>query len=850
VNELLERIARSQTKRPVAWLLAAVLLAVASLPFVAKLKLNSNWVAMLPETKESVRDLELTQKRVGGLNELSVLVQGSDQAQLIAFAKALVPRLEALEGKERVFAVEWNIAEYEDFVYSHRQLYAKLDDLREIRDELSARLDYERLKHNPLYVSLEDPPEEPQALIDRMQKKSEEGRQKLARYPEGFYVHPKGDLLALFVRTDIGGGDAESTSQLIATIEREVKALDPSKYGKDITVEYAGSLMAALEEHRAIREELTLSTVLTSIAVLLVVLLFFRKFRAPFLLGSGVAIPTLITFAFARLTVEELNTSTAFLGSIVLGNGVNTHVIWLARYFEERRNGVLPERALLATHIGTFRSTLAAQSTAALSYGSLILTDFRGFRDFGIIASAGMLICWFSAYTILPPATALSERARPLRFAPRTKTGTIYGRIFWALAEGAPRTMVIISILATIVSTAFVYHAVVNDPIEYDFRKLKSVREESSRISLLNKRVNELMPAGGEGNAVALLVPKREDTAPLVAELIERRDKQGAPYGAVRSIDDLLPADQLPKLPVLAEIRQLLLDARQYADDEEIKKIDEHVPPADIKVLGDADLPESVARRFTERDGTRGRIIFVINQKQLPNGKKGPSVWDGRYLIAWSDALRNLRLPDGTRPPLAGRAPVFADMVEAVLEDGPIAVFASLGMTIALLSIAFRRMRERLASLGSLMLGVLWMAGTMAASGMKLNFLNFVAFPITFGNGADYSVNVMQRFVQEQQEPTASDGAVSSPEPARPGETRMQRAIRIAVQESGGAVILCSMTTVIGYTSLHVSGNKALNSFGAAMAISEITCLLNAVVMLPAILWLLGRKKDSPSTPA
>ena len=58
------------------------------------------------------------------------------------------------------------------------------------------------------------------------------------------------------------------------------------------------------------------------------------------------------------------------------------------------------------------------------------------------------------------------------------------------------------------------------------------------------------------------------------------------------------------------------------------------------------------------------------------------------------------------------------------------------------------------------------------------------------------------------------------------------------IAESGGAVILCSLTTIIGYASLYVSANQALNSFGAAMAISEVTCLLAAVISMPAfLLW-------------
>jgi hypothetical protein len=66
-------------------------------------------------------------------------------------------------------------------------------------------------------------------------------------------------------------------------------------------------------------------------------------------------------------------------------------------------------------------------------------------------------------------------------------------------------------------------------------------------------------------------------------------------------------------------------------------------------------------------------------------------------------------------------------------------------------------------------------------------------------------------------------------------------AINQAIRATGGAVVLCSLTTIIGYISLYVSSNRALNSFGAAMAISEITCVAAAVVALPALMRLLSK---------
>jgi predicted RND superfamily exporter protein len=98
---------------------------------------------------------------------------------------------------------------------------------------------------------------------------------------------------------------------------------------------------------------------------------------------------------------------------------------------------------------------------------------------------------------------------------------------------------------------------------------------------------------------------------------------------------------------------------------------------------------------------------------------------------------------------------------------------------------------------------------------MRFNFLNFIALPITFGIGVDYATNVYGRFRLEA--------------PSRDNLIR-------AVSHSGGAVAVCSGTTIIGYSSLLFSKNGALFSFGALAVLGELACLAAALFLLPAVL--------------
>ena len=130
-------------------------------------------------------------------------------------------------------------------------------------------------------------------------------------------------------------------------------------------------------------------------------------------------IGTVWGFGVASLFVSSLGSSTAFLGSIVIGNGINPGIILLARYLEERRRGTPVASAVAVATNTTWRGTLAAAVAAAAGYASLTITSFRGFNEFGVIASSGALTCWVATYLFLPRLLRHVDRGRDAAGVPR-----------------------------------------------------------------------------------------------------------------------------------------------------------------------------------------------------------------------------------------------------------------------------------------------------------------------------------------------------------------------------------------------------------------------------------------------
>ncbi|HTU57744.1 MAG TPA: MMPL family transporter, partial [Polyangiales bacterium] len=308
-----------------------------------------------------------------------------------------------------------------------------------------------------------------------------------------------------------------------------------------------------------------------------------------------------------------------------------------------------------------------------------------------------------------------------------------------------------------------------------------------------------------------ILVDRLDQVEPVVAELKRRRDAAPAgkkPFDQVASIYTLMPADQEKKIELLREVLDRLERAkkRNLIDPKELEKLSQYIPEKLVPITID-DLPELVARPFQEKNGTRGKILYV-------SPTSGRSLNDARYLAQWANSFRTIELPNGEVIHGTGDAVVFTDMLDNISEDAPRVAAASLGGTLLVILAAFRFKRSGWVALFTLLLGVLWLVGTLFAFDVKLNFLNFVALPIAIGAGADYAINIMKRREIE-------------------GDAGIERAFI----ETGGAVVACSMTTLCGYLALLLSVNGAVRSFGLAAAIGEVGTQLAAMVVLPAVLF-------------
>ncbi len=840
---MLERFVDWQTRRPL-WVLALVVLITAPAIWAAtRLDLWTGFDALLPENKPSVIESRRVGEKTAGVASLILVIDGKDPDKLVRFGDALLPDLRAL-GPDWVGTAENGIQAQRNFFEQHRALYLPYDRLEKVYALIDARLSYE------IYGSFTDEAPEPvtRAAIERIL--NPEGKSVAAAatggggppYPNGYYMNAERTRLITILRTPIAAGDLVGSTALRKKVEDVVAAKNPASFDPSITVGYTGDIVTASEQYGTVKNDMASVGILGILLILFVDWLFFLRLRAVLAMAIAIGVGMAWCFALTFVFIGHLNTASGFLVSIVFGNGINVGILLRARFNEARREGLSLRDAALTSYRGTWRATLTVAVAAAVGYGSLASTSFRGFRDFGLIGGYGMLLCWVATYVVMIPLLALFEPWGHTEGGPPKKglwhRGIPFGAPFARLLPVAPRFVAALAVAFAVFAGWHTWRYLKSDPIEYELWRLENdpgPPVARSSASVLGDSVGPICGRTGP-DGMAILVDRVDQVQPLTQALQTRWDAAPAdkkPFARVYTILDLIPDRQPEKLKLLKDARARLERLRELGkiSDADWASANEWVP-ADLAQFGIAELPEQVARPFTERDGTRGRIVYIAPTEN-------ESVRDVRYLRRWADSFRFVQLPNGETIVGGGRAVVVADMLEAVIGEGPKATLVSMLGTALVVFFAglvarappgspggVRRLRRGLVTgllvLVALAMGMSFMGAAFEWVGLKINFLNFIAIPITCGIGADYAINVVHRWRAEG-----------------PGK------LALAVRETGGAVVLCSLTTTLGYLALLRSINAAVRTFGTAAVLGEVSCLLAALVALPALLWILDRRASA-----
>lgn len=825
MEKYIERFIRFIIGRPVHVVAAVLLTAVAAAGWLIAfrpLRLDTNFTTLLPDDLPCVVESRRVSKLVGSTDFLYVAIESPVPADNIAFAEEVASRLQALP------YIDW-VATKEDKSYfrRHRLLYIDTDDLKEVVRRARVRVDYEKQKANPFYIDLNNASPPDLAFDDIMGKYEdrlarqgikgilEHGGEKSgtaasgenADMGEDFIANADRTLVTVMARPSKASLDMEFARALVAKTQEIIDASNP-KRNPEMKVDVAGSYRNRTKEYDNIVGDIVSSLAASFVLIVLVIIIAFRRFRSLLLIFVPLIVGTIFSVAATALTLGRLNMVTALIFAVLLGLGIDFGVHMTTRYMDERGRGKSLEESLRLALRKTGRAIVVAGLTTAGGLGVLAAARFKGFSEFGIIATMGILICLAVYILLLPSLAALMERVsvpKPRR-AGTARAPFVPGKTLPIWIPG------LLTVLIAAATGGALYY-ISDIEFEYDFHKLGSAVKVSSNIKY-GKTLSQ------SSSPVVAVLDTQEQARRVTRHLEEIVESTAqSPERLLRnafSIFSFVPDDQPTKLALLAELQgyvdqALLLRKLKDGMRAKLEGLREWTEVSTVTI---DTLPSWVRGKFLLKDGTIGTMVYLfpsVNEFQVDR------------MADFYDRFGLIDVPGGkqVRPTASGF--IMVEVVRAVQRDGVMmTVVASL--IVLLLLFADQRSLKRVALVFfPLLLSLLWTAGIMGGFGIKLGLYNMLVLPLLLGIGVDTSVHFYHAYLEQ--------GAGS---------------IRSVLKTTGMAIFVSSATTAVGFVGMMMVSHNGLRTIGNLAIIGISVTMLGSLLILSTLLALGEARRGTP----
>jgi predicted RND superfamily exporter protein len=529
--------------------------------------------------------------------------------------------------------------------------------------------------------------------------------------------------------------------------------------------------------------------------------------------------------------------------------------------------GRLVSQAVAASLQHTGVAIITGGSTTAVAFFTLCFNDFSGLKELGLIAGASMVLCILANLAVLPAIFVLRDRNRTAAQLMAQSSDSA-----WQFIHGWDHSLVRTPWFWLFVATLISLASLISLPgLRFDYNLLHLQNQSAPSV----KNLYEVMDAskGTGGDEVSTIY------ASVVADNVDQArelDKKLTALPVVARVDsllDLLPEDQDQKLPIIrrivaaaaklnvkpssgarvdipkakADIANLLTQAQEgekqakgYAMVSKIARQAVQAFGSMIPALENAEralssAPEDVIQKRFDASSNGAFSRMQENMTMLKTQKADR----GLTLADLPPELKKLFLgPDGKvllqvygKQDLWERGP-DEEFTKQVLSVAPNAtgtpvlnyfatellrisyLHASVWAFVAivvLIFLHFQSFKYLILTLTPLVLAVLWRTGAMVWFHIEFNPANIVTLPLIIGIDVAFGVYIIDRYREE--------GKLS-----------------IFSGSTGKAIIMSSLTSLFGFSSLLISNFQGMFSIGELMSMGLAIGLVTSIFILPQIL--------------
>ena len=634
-----------------------------------------------------------------------------------------------------------------------------------------------------------------------------------------------------------GSAAIDELRSLIRDIEQRYQHECP-----EIKIGLTGLPVMENDEMRISQVSMMEASLLSLVGVACLFIAGFGGLRHPLVTVAALLLAMAWSFGYITMTVGHLNILSISFGVILIGLGIDFGIHYAARYLQLRGTIRHSDEALIKTSQSVGPGIFTGAITTAIAFCTAGLTEFTGVAELGIIAGGGIVLCCVAAFTVLPAMIHLSDGKRPGENLPAPLD--IHGWLQPLFRR--PRLLLAVTLAGTLMvgtgmSQLWYDHNLLNlqpdglESVELEKKLLSdadqsvwyalSIAESPEQLLTLKQQFQALDSVEKVVDIAKFFPVDHAQKRPVIERIYARM--ASLPEGPPR-----IPVDPPADLGrAIAQTQALIADnphtQRTQRQLEQIRHMLRCTPMTECygrlsdfqqRMAGDllsrlhmlramanpepprlADLPESLVTRFVGQDG---RYLLKIYAKG--------DIWN---MAAMEKFVQDVRSVD---PRATGNPLQTYEASRQMKRSYEQAAWYALVAILLVLFLDFRSVRYTLLAIVPLGLGVLQLFGLLGYLGIPLNPANMIVLPLILGIGVDDGVHVVHDFRRQT------------------GRYRMSAS-------TASAVVITSLTTMVGFGSLMIASHRGLQSLGRVLTLGVSCCLFSSLVILPALLAWMSR---------
>lgn len=689
----------------------------------------------------------------------------------------------------------------------------------------------------------------------------------------------------VMVAANVPSDDIETTPKIDMRIEALLKPLE-SKY-PDYKIERTGMTAVGRDEMDSIGPQTTMITLVALLLIFILLIWNFKSAMTPLISIVPIIIGIIWTMGFIAVTVGSMNMITSMIMVVLLGLGIDFSIHIACRFREEVAAGKGVAEALRLSIAETGVGVMTGAVTTAVAFMALMQADTKGVFEFGFCAGFGVIFTLLAVLWVMPSLLAFQALRREKKNKPPSVDYSF--ALLGSIAQAMGRWRVWVAVLGLLLTAAGIY-AGTQLAWEYNFMELEpeglrsvELQDEivdkfklSTTIAMLTvddieksralRKKFKTKRIVGDVDDISLWVSRpdfeksrkqirklrknlKEKRAPLTYFAIggeEQPKLDQAESGASDEFSSMTAKERRSRLAEeidrlwanMVEIQALSFTGGQ---DRVVEKTTQLVAR---RVDRDAGLLKKLSATYqggklnwkTVEDFERNFSIVLGSRadKMAENDKatlasmipddilaRYTSRTDKTYLMSIMPR-KNLfmreeqemfqEVVEAIDPAVTGMPQMMLKMSLETMDEGKMAVIAALLVILLVLLLDFRRPLVAALAFLPLVSGIAIMLGVMWLLDEKLNYINMIALPVIIGIGVDDGVHFFHRFLQE----------------GRGG-------LKVAVTGVGRAMLMSSLTTMIGFGSLMLYMMRGMASMGLVLFVGVGGCLLATFTILPAL---------------